>query len=196
MKHKRQQPFGIGFGTLNPVTPQVCRQRLQRLRNTHRKENSDAVRNHRRRFPSFLPSYASRWHHTISGTTFDHYPTARHPFRTPSSTTRYTENTRNIQPKHLENGLKTHKTPLRNARKQRNAQKPQTAVCHARFERHAGTNYETTFSTKPALIAFTATQTRRTCPFGSLIFTRCRFGLKMRGHFFVTCVPIPPLFFD
>ena len=56
--------------------------------------------------------------------------------------------------------------------------------------------YETTFSTKPALIAFTATQTRRTCPFGSLIFTRCRFGLKMRGHFFVTCVPIPPLFFD
>jgi hypothetical protein len=50
--------------------------------------------------------------------------------------------------------------------------------------------------TKPALIAFTETQTRFVPPLAVLIRIRWRLGRNLRFVMLVTCVPMPPLFFD
>ena len=44
-------------------------------------------------------------------------------------------------------------------------------------------------------MALAATRTYFTVPFSSMIFTRCRFGAKIRLLTLVTCRPIPPSFF-
>lgn len=48
----------------------------------------------------------------------------------------------------------------------------------------------------PALIALTDTKIRFVAPLGRRTFTFWRFGLNQRLVIAVTCVPMPPLFFD
>ena len=53
-----------------------------------------------------------------------------------------------------------------------------------------------TFSTRPALMALTETHTRLVPPLAVLMRIRWRFGRNLRFVILVTCVPMPPLFFD
>jgi hypothetical protein len=52
------------------------------------------------------------------------------------------------------------------------------------------------FSTSPALMALTETQTRFVPPLAVLMRMRWRFGRNLRFVMLVTCVPMPPLFLD